>query len=96
MVWGMVIYLQKYRVSQTKGWGSKIESEDISFVLSGHSLGWNNIIGPGGLRAPPVVADRSEAGLVFTYFFSSFLFLLFFLFLSTPSAFHLLRGISRA
>ena len=42
------------------------------------------------LRAPLVVADEVKLAIVFTYFF------LFFFLLSTPSAFHPLRGISRA
>ena len=43
-------------------------------------------VGPGGLRAPPVVADEAKLAIAFTYFFSTF---------STPFAFHPLRGNSR-
>ena len=43
------------------------------------------------LRAPHVVADEAKLAIVFTYFFLSFFFLS-----PTPSAFHPLRGISRA
>ena len=39
------------------------------------------------LLVPPVVADEAKLAIVFTYFFPSF---------PTPSAFHPLRGISRA
>ena len=45
------------------------------------------LVGPGGLRAPPVVVDGSEAGHCFHLLFSSF---------SMPSAFRPLRGTSRA
>ena len=38
-------------------------------------------LGPGGLRAPSVVADEAKLAIVFTYFFSF-----------TPSAFHPLKG----
>ena len=48
------------------------------------------LFGPGGLRAPLVVADEAKLAIVFTYFF------LFLSFSPTPSAFHPLRGNSRA
>ena len=44
------------------------------------------------LRAPPMVADEAKLAIVFTYFFLLFFFSFYF----TPSAFHPLRGISRA
>ena len=53
---------------------------------STHSL----FFGPGGLRAPPGVADGSKVGHCFHLFFSSFSSF------STPSTFHSLQGISRA
>ena len=52
-----------------------------------------NLLVQACLRAPHVVADEAKLAIVFTYFFLSFFL---FSFSPTPSAFHPLRGISRA
>ena len=45
----------------------------IDPVDRGHhqTLGY---VGPGGLRAPPVVADEAKLAIAFTYFFSTFFY----------------------
>ena len=88
--------LQRYRTQSCK-WISMWEANNtpnvgpgslraLPVVADGSESG--HCFGPGGLRAPHMVADEAKQAIVFTYFFSSFS--------STTSAFHPLRGISRA
>ena len=54
------------------------------FGITGQNIKKSYFVGPGGLRGPPMVADKAKLAIVFTYFFL----------LSTSSAFHPLLGYS--